>query len=187
MLIGITGLKGSGKDTLGTILHVSRDYRVTWFAEPIKESLKVALRMSHDQLYGSQALKEQVDPRYGICPRHAMQTFGTEWGRGLINPEVWVICCMDKIDSSPQQSWVIPDVRFANEARAITSRGGKIIEVIRPCARNKDRHPSENGGSRFTPQITIYNTGGVQDLRNLIHREFDRMVTHRGRQVYYTT
>ena len=176
MIFGITGQKGSGKDTLGSFLVSEYGYSLTWFAEPLKEALRHGLRMSQEQLYGHQDVKEAIDPRYGVSPRHAMQTLGTEWGRKLIHPDVWVNSCMDKALSGGD--WVIPDVRFRNEARAIQKHGGYVIEVIRETTYAEDSHASETSFNRFTPDMTVYNNGSVQDLMEWAKEVLPRHMNH---------
>ena len=56
---------------------------------------------------------------------------GTEAGRGVFHPDLWVHTVMRRCDRAPQNNYVIADVRFPNEIQAIRDSGGKVIRVRR--------------------------------------------------------
>ena len=75
-------------------------------------------------------------------PRLLMQLLGTECGRQIIHPNIWVNALMsnykpyytsyhDAIELYP--NWIITDTRFPNELKAVKDRGGITIRVNRPC------------------------------------------------------
>ena len=78
-----------------------------------------------------------------MTPRKMLQILGTEAGRGLIHPQIWVNSLMADYkgidlyrDSNPSNPWKFPnwlvtDTRFPNEADAIKERGGILIRVNR--------------------------------------------------------
>jgi hypothetical protein len=68
----------------------------------------------------------------GKTPRHAMQTIGTEWGRDLIDGDLWINAWKRSIEKLPPNVPIVcDDVRFANEAEAIHAMGGVVIRVVR--------------------------------------------------------
>lgn len=87
-----------------------------------------------------------------ITPRLLLQILGTQAGRDLIHPNIWVNSLMSEYkplsvlrDSDGNKiydekgnhqfnypSWIITDTRFPNELEAIKSRGGITIRVNRP-------------------------------------------------------
>ena len=91
-----------------------------------------------------------AEQRYLVkpTPRMIMQLLGTEAGRGILHPNLWVnalfadykIVDIEKrvsmgnvIDYSECfPKWIITDVRFPNEAKVIKDRGGIMIRVNRP-------------------------------------------------------
>lgn len=83
MIILVTGLKRSGKDTLADYLVDNRDFGKYSFADPIREICKVAFDWT-DEDFTDREKKEMVDPDYGISPRQAMQWIGTEAFQYLI-------------------------------------------------------------------------------------------------------
>lgn len=84
-----------------------------------------------------------------LTPRRLMQLLGTDAGRNILHPDIWVNATMSeykfqhfrtvKIDGmfSHQEmiypKWIISDVRFKNEADIIKEKGGLLIRVNRPC------------------------------------------------------
>lgn len=171
MIIGITGKKGHGKDAIGQILAERHAFWTTAFAAPLKEAVKVALRMTDEQIYGPIETKETVDPRYGVTPRHAMQTLGTEWGRQMIHEDVWALSAMARIrEEPPGTNWAITDLRFLNERRLLRAAGGLVLRVIRPGARSGkfEEHESERAIDDLIPDIVIYNNGDLEDLARVV-------------------
>lgn len=92
-------------------------------------------------LFGTNEQKDLIVPAFGVSGRYAMQTLGSEWGRDLIGPNVWV----DAFFAQPLPRFtVIDDLRFPNEEATITSHGGVILRINRPSAmRITDTHESE--------------------------------------------
>lgn len=121
-VIAFIGGKGSGKDTAFKAIEAPGIVNIK-FAEPLKEMLRTYLRFRmvdrdvvERMLEGD--LKElpciALD---GKSPRHAMQTLGTEWGRDLINSNIWINTARDRIAYHVNQGRrvVITDCRFENE------------------------------------------------------------------------
>jgi len=84
-----------------------------------------------------------------MTPRLMLQLLGTECGRQIIHPNIWVNSLFadynQPIDETQKinkdkgyaykgeiSNWIITDVRFPNEAQAIKDRGGIVIRVNRP-------------------------------------------------------
>lgn len=68
----------------------------------------------------------------GLTPRYALQTLGTEWGRSQ-DPAMWFRFAHAHAQARGLAGYaVISDVRFLNEAHFVQSKGGLLLEVIRP-------------------------------------------------------
>lgn len=131
-IVGFCGLAYSGKTTAALHLTQAFAYRRLRVAEPLKAML-AALGLSKEEIDGS--LKEQPSELLGgKTPRWAMQTLGTEWGRDLIAPDLWLNAWLRKVDAELASGHLVTcdDVRFVNEAEAIRARGGIIIKVTSP-------------------------------------------------------
>lgn len=161
-LIGIAGRARSGKDTVANfIIAAIGGYRYS-FADPIRAML-VPLGVDMSDPYW-QARKEDVIPALGVSPRRMMQTLGTEWGRQLINPDLWIIMAHQRLlQNGP--GMVISDVRFENEAAWIRKHGGWIIHVIRPDAKAVEAHASEDGIEMQDTDARLFNNGTLEELQ----------------------
>ena len=76
LLIGLTGYKGVGKDTVADYLCAKYGFIRLSFAKPLKDALAIIFGFTDEQLNGS--LKEVKDPYWQITPREAAQFVGTE-------------------------------------------------------------------------------------------------------------
>jgi hypothetical protein len=161
-LIGITGRARSGKDTVANfVIAAVGGYRYS-FADPIRAML-MPLGIDMSDPYW-QARKEDVIPVLGVSPRRMMQTLGTEWGRNLISPDLWVVLahqCL--LRNGP--GMVIPDVRFENEAAWVRKHGGRIIHVVRPNVAPVEAHASEDGIEVLPEDAQLSNSGTLEELQ----------------------
>ena len=67
-------------------------------------------------------------------------------------------------------NWIISDVRFPEEVKAIKDRGGKIIKLLRN-ADSEDQHPSEKYVRYIKPDFVIDNRMmPLEDLFNEVHK-----------------
>lgn len=176
MIVGLTGLAGSGKDTLASFL-VPPQARIA-FAEPLKHFVGEVFGATHRQLYGPSEAREE--PLLGftrpdgspLTVRFALQTLGTEWGRNC-DPEVWAKAGILKAQSLGLSFIVITDVRFVNEAKLIRAVGGEVWRIRRRHKGHIDVEPHaserEIWSSEMTALVTheVDNRGTVEDLRRL--------------------
>lgn len=164
-LIGLTGPAGCGKTTIADHLHDAHGFYSLSFAMPIKEALAAMLGVSIDRLENRQ-YKDAPLIGIGKSPRQLMQTLGTEWGREIVNPDLWGMLLQRKIDFNlqlaPNQSIVISDVRFENEAKRIRSQGGEIWHITRPSNPHKvSKHKSENLIEPLPDETVIINKSSI--------------------------
>lgn len=69
-----------------------------------------------------------------LTPRKMMQLVGTEGGRDIIHPDVWVNSTFAKYvpdEEGNYPSWLISDVRFPNELNKVHDNGGFSIRLVR--------------------------------------------------------
>lgn len=161
MLIGLAGLKRSGKSTVAGML---RDYGFVEhsFAAPIRNAVADILGVSLEFL---EECKEHVIPALGVTARSMMQTLGTEWGRRMVNDRLWLVSMAGRIAGVDA---VISDVRFDNEAEFIRQRGGKVVRVDRPGSDRADDHASEAGISESLVDYVIHNDGDLAALADKV-------------------
>lgn len=141
MIIGIMGFIGTGKSTIAKILREEYGYESASFADGLKDATAAIFNWPRELLEGdtseSRKFRETEDEYWSrelgrkFTPRLALQLMGTEAGRNVFGPSLWVSSCMKRIEDSGHQKWVISDCRFPNEIEAIRKRNGKIIQVNR--------------------------------------------------------
>ena len=166
-LLGITGKAGSGKSTAAQVLIDAGWVRIK-FADPLKDMLR-AIGLTEDQIEGH--LKEvPCDLLQGKTPRWAMQSLGTEWGRGCIGERFWLDIARRKIALAMAAglSVVVDDVRFENEAQVIRELGGLVLGISRNVNVSSG-HVSEKG---TTVDMTHINNGTVAELRGFMEYVF---------------
>ncbi|MBW4709561.1 hypothetical protein KX928_17380 [Roseobacter sp. YSTF-M11] len=177
-LIGLVGRAGAGKSTAAEII-AAEGFTRTRFAAGLKSMLtalyasaglcsaEITRRIEGD-------LKETPDAILGgKSPRQAMITLGTEWGRDLITPGLWVSIWEARARSilTAGSSAVVEDVRFPNEIEAIRRLGGLIVYIERRDAPGTSiSHASEALGPECA-DVLIDNSGGIADLKSKIRLE----------------
>lgn len=141
MIVGITGLIGSGKDTAADYLCTFHGFKRMSFAGALKDAVAVIFNWDRELLEGStkasREWREQVDPwwaeRLGIpnlTPRWTLQQWGTEVARKGFHSDIWVASVENRLRNL-KDDIVITDCRFANELRAIKGAGGITIRTHR--------------------------------------------------------
>lgn len=163
MIIGLSGLAGSGKTTVANILVKQHGFVRRPFAYPLK-SMIASLGFDRDTLDGPAAGKEvPLEVFGGRTLREAMQTLGTEWGRNQFGDDIWVKLWLR--EANRLQRVVADDVRFANEAAAVRARGGIVVKLFREGAGTKSGagHASENVDS-VPEDLQLGNDGTIEEL-----------------------
>jgi hypothetical protein len=134
-----------------------------------------------------------TSPVIKLTPRRLLQLLGTDCGRDIIHPQIWVNALFadytkerfgttsrgEEVLSSNTSNWIITDCRFPNEAQAIKDRGGIVIRVNRPCPECKVieghkfgcltykkliEHPSETSLDNYEFDHVIDNNGTIEEL-----------------------
>ena len=142
-IIGISGAAQCGKDTAADHILTKRPaYQKISLADPIKAMLSAGLGLTETQLYGD--LKDVIDERYGCTPRKMLQTLGTEWGRDLVHTDIWLLAMGNHLEQLGG-TFIIPDIRFENEAKFVRENGVLIHIHGRLDGIKESDHSSEAG------------------------------------------
>jgi len=146
-LIALTGPKQVGKSTVARAIQDSPglDIQILSFADPMRAMLK-AIGVDNSSLV-YQTKKESPIEGIGKSARYLMQTLGTEWGRDMIDKNIWLWAMKRRIEAAEEQGAevvVIDDCRFDNEADWIINEGGIVVLLSRDGFKyGSDNHASE--------------------------------------------
>lgn len=127
-------------------------------------------------------IEDNIIPRIRVMtPRLLMQLLGTDCGRKIIHPNIWVNALMSeyhpmykykeigsKKDTIVYPNWIVTDVRFPNEAKAIEDKGGIVIRVNRMFVQSEDNHESETALDTHNFKYTICNDGSIDALIEMV-------------------
>tara|TARA_B110000858_G_scaffold76181_1_gene88309 strand:+ start:1547 stop:2104 length:558 start_codon:yes stop_codon:yes gene_type:complete len=176
MLIGVSGKKGAGKDLAGEIIQrvvgeadFAWHYNIKKFADKIKDVVCLLIGCSREDLENREFKERELGEEWGwLTPRKLLQLLGTEAGRVIIHPNLWVNALFSDYDSSSNydSKWIITDVRFPNECQAIKDRGGIVIRINRDSD-VVDNHSSETALDNYYDfDHVVDNNGSIDDLTN---------------------
>ena len=140
MIIGITGLISSGKDTIADYLTTYQGFKRISFAASLKDAVAAVFDWNREYLEGttkaSRVWREQKDEwwsnrlKMDITPRWVLQYWGTDVCRNHFHNDIWVASVEHRLLNS-KEDIVITDCRFSNEVAAIKNAGGIAIRVQR--------------------------------------------------------
>jgi hypothetical protein len=162
-LIGLSGKKGSGKDTVCAIIKQEfphlRVQRLA-FADPLKMEVAGVLGVP----------VADVDAKKALF-RGMLQWWGTEWRRGQ-NDLYWINQMHEMVEIARNlcDICVITDCRFKNEANYVREHGGKVFRVNRPALEtcHRSAHASETALDDFLFDGIIWNSGDIDYLRGQV-------------------
>lgn len=174
MMIGLAGPARAGKSTAARRMAAHYGYREVSFADSLREAARALNPIVHQDgmrwtlaevTFGYEGAKDH--PEYGAEFRGTLQRLGTEVGRQILGQDVWVNALLSSVDYIVQRV-VIPDVRFPNEAAAITERGGVVIRIERDGYEPAGQHLSEHALDDWEFDYVLKNNGSVVELHQAL-------------------
>lgn len=184
LVVGLVGLKRSGKDTFAQRLIEEHGFTRVAFADPLKEAI-----VGTNPLVRVEA--DEVGPLYragcyvptGSTVRLAFLVDEVGWEvakeirevrrllqehgvsiRDAVDPDVWINAAKRRVDATPGPV-VITDVRFPNELDYIDEHpNGFAVRIIRPGQEANDLHVSEVALVDAEVDEEVLNDGTVADL-----------------------
>jgi hypothetical protein len=175
ILIGLAGRARTGKTTAANHLANVHGLQAYAFADPLRDGLMQIFNLSPCDF--DDARKEQPIDWLGRSPRELMQSLGTEWGRNMVHPELWLLLAEQNLEFLAQAydtatGFVISDLRFENEADFVRKRGGIVLHFLRSDAAEVNPHVSESGIGIQDNDLVLHNNGSLDDLFDQIDEHF---------------
>lgn len=135
--------------------------------------------VKHNPLNAIPVFKD-VEFNHLMSVRELLQKLGTEAMRDNLHENVWCNALFSDYkakwvstgDSVAEEdvslekqypNWIITDMRFPNELKAVKERGGIIIRVVRPGTK-EGTHPSETSLDKSKFDYEIINDGSMEKL-----------------------
>lgn len=154
MIIGLSGRARSGKTTAAEYLQREYGFEILSLSAPLKQ-----MALDIDPIVDATPHYERLSRVVEVLGwefakdaypdvRRFLQRLGTEGVRGTFGVNAWVNLAEETIwDEDESINWVIPDVRFSNEAAMVRREGGYVVEVRRDSQEHDapGEHPSEAG------------------------------------------
>lgn len=105
-----------------------------------------------------------------------------------VNPTIWYDEIFDRIDTavtSGAEHATIGGVRYKSDYDSVHNEGGRVIKVIRPDLPSRDvNDPTERERNSWVPDITVYNSGSVDDLIDLAPVIWEDLKSDNYKSVY---
>jgi hypothetical protein len=104
--------------------------------------------------------------RVQMTPRLLLQLIGTDCGRNIVHPNIWINSALNAYDAV-KDNWLITDTRFVNEATAIHNKhkDNILIRVNSNRCNSYDLHESETALDHYTEfDYVIDNNGTIDEL-----------------------
>lgn len=150
MIITVSGLIGSGKDTIADYLISKYNFKRMSYASSLKDAVAAIFHWDREMLEGStiesREQRENIDQWWAerlniphLTPRWVLQNFGTEVCRKHLHDDIW-IASVEKRLLHTSHDVVISDCRFPNELSSMKRLGAKSIRVERGSRPNWYHH-----------------------------------------------
>jgi hypothetical protein len=162
VIIGISGKKRSGKDTVYRLIRGNAGILAVRaaFGDQIKEEVAGVTGVDLDHI-------EEHKERF----RPILQWWGSDFRRHYKGESYWLDKMLAKMKTiTGREVLVITDVRFPNEVELVKKAGGIMIRVERKTGL-EDAHSSENLLDSFEGfDYRLSNNGSLFDLREKVER-----------------
>lgn len=174
LIIGVCGLKTSGKDTVSDMFVKEEN---AFIKLQISESLKnVCKQLFHfDESQVNSINKDVVDERYNTTPRKILQFFGTDIMQYEIqtvircNKDFWINDFLYK-HREEKDNIIISDLRFMHEYVSLREKykdNFKVIKIIKKME-SVDQHISEKEWNEIPHDYLIENNDTLDKLEEKV-------------------
>jgi hypothetical protein len=178
IVIGLTGAKGAGKDTIADIIReVCPEYKVkaVAFADPIKREIIHTFKLSGTNEYDRFKRDNIIWSTGSIDGRHVVREIGMMMRRYDSNQFTKYVT--DTIAKETDVDiFVITDLRFDNEYMCLKDIGATIVKVRNYRAEHHDAHITERGFDDDLVDYVIQNNETMEVLKNEVRKFIDGQI-----------
>lgn len=180
ILLGLTGYKGSGKDTVAAYLIKEYGFERKAFADKLKQSAAAIFGINPAEFetlknneYARVELRSRADDTEEkiafLSVREFLQRYGTESHRDVFGNNFWVDQILPVGGYYADRDIVITDVRYYGEGERIKNLKGFVVRVVRGNSmQDKDSHSSEVDQSKIEVDYELDNNGTMKFLPNKV-------------------
>lgn len=199
-ILSLSGLIGSGKDTVADYLESEYGFTRMSFAGSLKDAVSVIFGWDRQMLEGrtseAREEREKIDEWWSnrlhikhLSPRWVLQYFGTEVCRVGFHQDIWLASLENKLRT--KDDIVVTDTRFPNELQMLSNKG-LLVHIKRgeypewwaqaqlasysPKAleymTDSGIHPSEWSWASYQFDEILDNNGSLDDL----YKKVDKLV-----------
>lgn len=160
MRIALSGLKRSGKDTIGNYLIQNYDCKRYAFADEVKRLAR--------ELFLEEFIQNDK-------PVDLLQWLGNTMRQR--NPDVWInrLATMIQLTKDPVPNLVVTDVRYPNEVQALKNLGFTIVKVQVPVEVSIERCKATE--VNFTEELLLHES---EQLAQSNERYYDYVIENTG-------
>jgi hypothetical protein len=173
MIIGLTGKKGSGKDTVAAHLIKEYGFERRAFADPLKKSVAALFGIPYHKVdewkndpsrmvylandfIVTQGVEPFADEIASEMPfGEFLQHYGTRSHRDIFGLDFWVDQTLPKDGFYAGRKIVVTDLRFENEAHRIKFLQGFVVEITRPDLEDSTARDSKHESEQPLPRNLI--------------------------------
>jgi hypothetical protein len=159
--------KGGGSDARNYDHHYQSDWQIKKYSDKLKDMVCILIGCTREELesqdfkatplgeewwtyywrgqyYSAKQFNEEMLPEYQVqaeliktTPRDILQSLGTDYGRKMLHPDIWINSLFAdyhsgvKMSDYTESKWIITDSRFPNDVERVKSLGGICIRVNR--------------------------------------------------------
>lgn len=189
-LYGLAGVARAGKDATAAFLESELGFKRTYMSEPLErallaldplvpipECLAISMNLMDpwpSELGAASLMRyREIHARVGYDSskeipevRALLQRLGTEVGRDIISPTVWLDVAERRVAEWMAAGYdvVVTGIRFPNELEMIHRHNGEVVWIERGLA-PVNGHVSDHLLTRSDCDWTLANDGTLEDLR----------------------
>ena len=160
--IAFVGKAGRGKTTAADHLIKERGFVRVSFAAKLKEIAKDLWPKEFES---------------GVKPRKLLQDFGTKVRE--IDDTTWVDYAMRQVQANPNLNYVVDDLRYLNEARALKRNHFVIVRIQGPSRiampPGTEKHASEVEQDEIEADYTVANDNGIDAFNAKVDKLLEKI------------